>query len=94
MSRSIFIQITNKGVTVDRLLVEKLQREMRNIVEADLPFNRTKITIEEAEKLYEELGYKDKLEILKYRPERLYIYMNVMAMKTICMDIWFLLQVI
>ncbi len=69
VSRSIFIQITNKGVTVDRLLVEKLQREMRNIVEADLPFNRTKITIEGAEKLYEELGYKDKLEILKYRPE-------------------------
>ncbi len=69
VSRSIFIQVTNKGVTVDRLLVEKLQREMRNIVDADLPFKRTKITIEEAKELYQRLGYKDKLEILKYRPE-------------------------
>ena len=69
VSRSIFIQVTNKGVTVDRLLVEKLQREMRNIVDADLPFHRTKISVGEAEELYKRLGYKDKLEILKYRPE-------------------------
>ncbi len=75
VSRSIFIQVTNKGVTVDRLLVEKLQKEMRSIVDADLKLNRSKITIDEAAKLYEKLGYKDKLEILQYRPEnKVHIY--------------------
>ncbi len=69
VSRSIFIQVTNKGVTVDRLLVEKLQKEMRAIVDADFPLNRSKITTKEAQALYERLGYKDKLEILQYRPE-------------------------
>lgn len=75
VSRSIFIQVTNKGILVDRLLVEKLQKEMRAIVEADLPLNRSKMTTEEAAELYEKLGYKDKLEILKYRPEpKVHIY--------------------
>lgn len=75
VSRSIFIQVMNKGVRVDRLLVEKLQNEMHKIIEADLPFKRYKITVEEAEKMYEKLGYKDKLEIIKYRPEpKVHIY--------------------
>lgn len=69
VSRSIFIQVTNKGVTVDRLLVEKLQQEMKRIIEADLPIVRRKISVDEANVLYEKLGYTDKLEILKYRPE-------------------------
>ena len=69
VSRSIFIQVTNKGVTVDRLLVEKLQKEMREIVAADYAIVRHKITTEEAEVLYKERGYEDKLKILKYRPE-------------------------
>lgn len=75
VSRSIFIQVTNKGVTVDRLLVEKLQKEMRAIVDADLKLNRSKITIAEAYELYEKLGYNDKLEILQYRPEpKVHVY--------------------
>lgn len=70
VSRSIFIQILNDGVRADRELVHELEEEMRRLIVADLPFNREKITVEEAAKIYEERGYLDKLEVLKYRPEK------------------------
>lgn len=69
VSRSIFIQILNKNVKLDRLLVDKLENEMRKIIEADYPLNRHKISVEEAARLYEKHGFTDKLEVLKYRPE-------------------------
>ncbi len=70
VSRSIFIQILNKDIKLDRLLVDKLEREMRKIIEADFPLNRHKISVEEAARLYEKHGFQDKLEVLKYRPEK------------------------
>lgn len=69
VSRSIFIQVLNKNVKPDRLLVDKLENEMRKIIEADLPLNRHKISVDEAARLYEKHGFPDKLEVLKYRPE-------------------------
>ena len=69
VSRSIFIQVLNKNVKLDRLLVDKLENEMRKIIEADYPLNRHKISVEEAARLYEKHGFTDKLEVLKYRPE-------------------------
>lgn len=69
VSRSIFIQVLNKNVNLDRLLVDKLENEMRKIIEADYPLNRHKISVDEAARLYEKHGFPDKLEVLKYRPE-------------------------
>lgn len=69
VSRSIFIQILNDGVRADRELVHELDQEMKRLIKADIPFNRSKITVEEAAKIYEERGFDDKLEVLKYRPE-------------------------
>jgi len=69
VSRSIFIQILNDGIRADRELVHELEQEMKRLIAADLPFNRSKISVEEAAKLYEDRGFTDKLDILKYRPE-------------------------
>lgn len=70
VSRSIFIQILNEGVRADRELVHELEQEMTRLIEKDLPLVRSKITVEEAAKLYKERGFEDKLEVLKYRPEQ------------------------
>ncbi len=70
VSRSIFIQILNEGVRADRELVHELEQEMTRLIEKDIPLVRSKITVEEAAKLYKERGFEDKLEVLKYRPEQ------------------------
>lgn len=70
VSRSIFIQILNEGIRADRELVHELEQEMKRLITADIPFNRSKISVEEAAKIYEERGFEDKLEVLKYRPEK------------------------
>lgn len=70
VSRSIFIQILNEGIRADRELVHELEQEMKRLIEADIPFIREKITVEEAAKIYQERGFDDKLEVLKYRPEK------------------------
>ena len=70
VSRSIFIQILNEGIRADRELVHELEQEMKRLIAADIPFNRSKISVEEAAKIYEERGFEDKLEVLKYRPEK------------------------
>ncbi len=70
VSRSIFIQILNQGVRADRELVHELEQEMKKLIAANIPLVRSKITVEEAAKIYEERGFDDKLDVLKYRPEK------------------------
>lgn len=70
VSRSIFIQILNEGIRADRELVHELEEQMKKLIAEDIKFNRSKITVEEAAKIYEERGFADKLEVLKYRPEQ------------------------
>lgn len=70
VSRSIFLQILNKGVASNGIMVKELEREMQRIVDLDLPLIRKIVSKEEAAKIFEKDGYKDKVEILKYRPEK------------------------
>jgi len=70
VSRSIFMQILNKGIRADRALVDDLNREMARLVELDLPFERKVVPNDEAAKIYVDKGFEDKLAILKYRPEK------------------------
>ncbi len=70
VSRSIFVQILTEGVHADTKMVEAIRVEMEKLIQRDIPFNRTIVTNEEASKLYAERGFHDKLEILKYRPEK------------------------
>lgn len=70
VSRSIFVQILNEGIRADRELVQELKAEIKKIVDADIPFIRKKVSVDEAKVIYKELGFEDKLEILPYRPEK------------------------
>ena len=70
VSRSIFMQILNPGVASTGTMVKELEAEMKRLVEADLPLVRTIVSKEEAAKIFEEEGFKDKLDILEYRPEK------------------------
>ncbi len=69
ISRSISCTISNTNYKVSQSFINKLEKEMRRIVEKDFPIIRKTITKEEAIKIYTEKGYLDKVEVLKYRPE-------------------------
>jgi len=70
VSRSIFVQILNDGIRADTKMVEAVNAEMQKLVERDIAFNRIIVTKEEAAVIYKERKFQDKLEILKYRPEK------------------------
>ena len=70
VSRSIFMQFLTTGHNVNNQLVERLKREIQEIVDADYPLVRRIISKEEARKIFTKSGDQDKLEILEYRPEK------------------------
>jgi len=69
VSRSISCHIEGIDRKVDAQFLTELDNKMQEIIKKDLPITRKKISIEEAYKLYEEKGYYDKVEVLKYREE-------------------------
>lgn len=70
VSRSIFMQILNPGVTSNGQMVLDLQKEMERLVKLDLPLTRKIVSKEEATRIYLEEGFPDKAEVMKYRPEK------------------------
>ena len=69
ISRSISCTLSNTKEKVSKPFIDKLEIEMRKLIEQDLPITRTTISKEEAIKIYTEKGFLDKVEVLKYRPE-------------------------
>lgn len=69
ISRSIFANISGLNGPVDNKILKQIQDEIDKIIKSDLPIERHTTTIEEAETIYNELGYYDKAKILKYRKE-------------------------
>lgn len=70
ISRSTFIQILNPGVVATMDMKKKIEDEMRKIIASDFPLLRQSFTKEEAIEKYKRWGLEDKLEALKYRPEK------------------------
>lgn len=70
ISRSIFIELLNKDVRVDSTMVKNVKEEMDRIIASDLPFHRKIVSNEEALEIFKERGFEDKIDILKYRPEK------------------------
>lgn len=67
ISRAILAVIDDFDVTPE--FVSKLHQEVQSIIDADLPIKRIIATKEEATQVYQEFGYVDKLETLKFRAE-------------------------
>ena len=70
VSRSIFLQILNQGTSASGIMIKELIAEMNRLIEADLPLVRQIVSKEEAARIFTEDGYQDKVDILKYRPEK------------------------
>ena len=70
VSRSIFLQILNQGTSASGIMIRELIEEMNKLVEQDIPLVRHIVSKEEAAKIFAEDGYQDKVDILKYRPEK------------------------
>ena len=70
VSRSIFLQILNPGTCASGIMIKELVAEMNKLVEQDLPLVRQIVSKEEAARIFAEDGYQDKVDILRYRPEK------------------------
>ena len=69
ISRSLFCKILNPNIKFNQEMVDKIEVEMRNIIKKDIPLKRIVVNREEAQEVYEHYDLKDKIDILKYRPE-------------------------
>lgn len=71
VSRSIFIQFLNFSGSIDNSIIQNLKKEVDALIEKDISFNRVTMSKEEAIEFYKKEGYYDKIDILKYRPEKI-----------------------
>lgn len=71
VSRSIFIQFLNFSGSIDNSIIQNLKKEIESLVEKDISFNRVTMSKEEALEIYKKEGYSDKIDVLKYRPEKI-----------------------
>lgn len=70
LSRSVFCYVMNDlNLDIDKVLSE-VTNEMERLISLDLPFERITCSKEEAIEQYKANGYKDKLEAIKYRPNK------------------------
>ena len=70
VSRCVSIHLLTDGYTANMAMLLKVKHEMEAIIAADYPFNRMVVPNEKAEKIYKKQGLHDKVDILKYRPEK------------------------
>ena len=70
ISRGIYVQMAVGDMQITQSVVDNLSKEMQRIIDADYKFERKIITNKEAEELYKSKNLNDKLEMLKYRPEK------------------------
>lgn len=71
VSRSIFIQFLNFSGSIDNSIIQNLKKEVDALIEKDISFNRVTMSKEEAIEIYKKEGYSDKIDVLKYRPEKI-----------------------
>ena len=69
ISQTLSCQISNLDKFIDSSLVEEIEKEMRRIIDLDLPFKKRTVSIDEAMQIFDENGYEDKKKVTKYRPE-------------------------
>ena len=67
ISRSIFASVSGIGKAFSLKNLETIKNEVDRIIKADYPINYGKISKDEAIKYFESIGYKDKIEGIKYR---------------------------
>lgn len=69
ISRSIFAAVSNINRPFTRSDLNNIEKELKKLIESDLPIDRIKLSKEEALKYYSDHNLYDKVKVLKYRPE-------------------------
>ena len=69
-SRSIYCILLNDHIEINDKFIQSINDKMTEIVKADYPLVRKIVPIEEAKKIYTEFNMQDKIDLLKYRPEK------------------------
>jgi len=57
-------------ITLSPLVVERIEARMRAIIDRDEPIEKVEVSMDEANKIFLELGLNDKAELMKYRREK------------------------
>lgn len=70
ISRSIFCKIINDKRIFTPNMLKEIEKEMKRIIDEDLPITRKVVSNEDAAKIYEKYHLTDKINILKYRSEK------------------------
>ena len=70
VSRSIFCEVLNPGIKMSKI-TDELLKEVKRLIDLDLPIERVTLTVKEAIEIYKELRHDDKLNILEYRPDKI-----------------------
>ncbi|KJS83096.1 MAG: ATPase AAA [Peptococcaceae bacterium BICA1-8] len=64
LAKGLYCEIKGKALTFD--IVKKIEERMKEIISADEPFEKRKVTKEEAVEIFKKDGQTDKVRILKY----------------------------
>lgn len=67
ISRGQYCEIT--GVSLDEEKIRLIESEIQSLVKQNILFEKMSVTKSEAEKIFFEMNYTDKTQLLKYRPE-------------------------
>ena len=70
VSRAISCNVEGINEKIDSMFLKKLEDKMNELISLDLDITRKTISLEEANEMYQKIGYLDKVEVLKYRPEK------------------------
>jgi len=75
-SNSIAMGIYARGIKneITKEMVKNVKLEMERIIEKDYPITRRQLSIHEAISYYDQMGFVDKVNTLKYRRERVNVY--------------------
>lgn len=66
IDKGIFCKFLEERV-IDDVLLDKLQKRMEKLIDARLPIEKKSYSVEEAVKILEKQGMKDKIELFRYR---------------------------
>jgi len=69
MNKGLYCEV-HGDFTLSPRQVSRIEQRMREIVERNEPFQRFTVDKEEAKRIFQDMGFNDKIKILEYRPEQ------------------------
>lgn len=69
-SRTLYGILLNSDISMTQELLDRLQKKIDELIEMDYPLIRKIVPNDEAEKIYRSFNMQDKIDLLKYRPEK------------------------